>query len=170
MAPIVRTRLELLTQKVYELRPKKAQNNEFVESGLEKLGFSDSNNAKVDWNDKIIKTYGFMLKKNVLGNIRGAQLLYIALRFDYKTGSWLLQYFPFDFSIPFHGGSLTLYSSLWTILILHLLIIWALTWIFVLSDTPFGFLWVTVAKAALFKGLFLINATRKVAVVHLMRW
>ena len=48
MAPIVRTRLELLTQKVYELRPKKAQNNEFVENGLEKLGFSDSNNAKVD--------------------------------------------------------------------------------------------------------------------------
>ena len=29
----------------------------------------------------------FMLKKNVLGRIQGAQLFYIALRFDYKIGS-----------------------------------------------------------------------------------
>ena len=28
-----------------------------------------------------------------------------------------------------HGGSLTLYSSFWTILILHLLIIWVTTWV-----------------------------------------
>ena len=58
-------------------------------------------NTKVDWNDKRMKTDGFVLKKNVLGNIRGAQLLYIVLRFDYKIGSWLLQYFPLVFLIPF---------------------------------------------------------------------
>jgi len=43
-------------------------------------------------------------------------------------------------------------------LILHLLIIWALTWVSVPSDTLFGFLWVVVDKAALFRGLLYINA------------
>ena len=36
--------------------------------------------------------------------------------------------------------------------------------------TSTGFLWVVVAKAALFKGLLHINVTRKVAAMHLMRW
>ena len=72
-------------------------------------------------------------------------------------------------SLP-HGGSLTWYSSPWTILILHLLIIWAFTWVPVPSDTLFGFLWVVVAKTTLFRGLLNINAARKVAAVHSMRW
>ena len=58
-------------------------------------------NTKVDWNDKKMKTDRFMLKKKVFGKIWGAQLFYIALQFDYKIDSWLLQYFPLDFSIPF---------------------------------------------------------------------
>ena len=65
-----------------------------------------------------------------------------------------------------HGRFLTLYSSFWTILILHLLIIWAHTWVSVPSDTLFGFLWVMVAKTTMFRGLLHINAARKVAVVH----
>ena len=69
-----------------------------------------------------------------------------------------------------HGGSLTLYSFLWIILTLHLSIIWALTWVHVLSNTLFGFLWVVVAKAALFRGLFHRNVGRKVAAMHLIRW
>ena len=36
--------------------------------------------------------------------------------------------------------------------------------------TFFGFLWVVVAKVALFRGLLHINAVKKVAVMHLMRW
>ena len=40
-------------------------------------------------------------------------------------------------------------------MILHLLIIWALTWVHVPSNTPSGFLWVVIAKAALFRGLLL---------------
>ena len=32
-----------------------------------------------------------------------------------------------NFRSPLHGGSLTLYSSVWTILALHLLIIWVIT-------------------------------------------
>ena len=75
----------------------------------------------------------------------------------------------FFWSLPY-GGSLTLYSSFWTILILHLLIIWAIAWVPVPSDTLSGFLWVVVAKTALFRGLLNISAARKVAVVHSMQW
>ena len=74
------------------------------------------------------------------------------------------------FPPPSHEGSLTLYSSIWIIFILHLLIIWALTWVLVPSDTFSGFLWVVVAKTALFKGLLHINVVRKVAAVHLIWW
>ena len=69
-----------------------------------------------------------------------------------------------------HGGSLTLYSSFWTTLILHLSIIWATTWVLVPLDTLFDFPWVEKAKAALFRGLFHINAAKKVATKHSMRW
>ena len=82
-------------------------------------------------------------------------------------------YSPFSLSLSrsfIHEGFLTLYSSFWTILILHLLIIWVITWVFVPSDTLFSFLWVVVVKATLFKGLFHINAVRKLAVGHSMRW
>ena len=71
---------------------------------------------------------------------------------------------------PSHGGSLTLYSSLWTILTRHLLIIWTFIWVPIPSDTFFDFLWVVVAKTALFRGLLHINVARKVAAVHLMWW
>ena len=67
-------------------------------------------------------------------------------------------------------GSLTLYSSFWNILIIYLLIIWVSTWVPVPSDTFSSFLWIVVAKVTLFRGLFHINATRKVAAMHLMRW
>ena len=79
----------------------------------------------------------------------------------------LSPFFPFSLS---YGGSLTLYSSLWIILTLHLFIIWAPTWVPVPSDTLFGFLWAVVAKAALFRGFLHINVARKVVVMHLMRW
>ena len=69
-----------------------------------------------------------------------------------------------------HGGFLTLYSSFWTILILHLFIIWAPTWVSIPSDTLFGFLWVMIAKIALFKGFLNINAARKAAAMHSMQW
>ena len=73
--------------------------------------------------------------------------------------------------LPPHEGSFTLYNSPWIILTLHLLIIWALTWVFVQSDNLFGFLWVVVAKTVvLFKGFLHINEARRVAVMHSMRW
>ena len=74
------------------------------------------------------------------------------------------------FRSSIHEGSLTLYSFFWTILILHLLVIWVATWVHVPSDTLSGLLWVVVAKAALFKGLLHINAAKKLAAGHSMQW
>ena len=50
------------------------------------------------------------------------------------------------------------------------MIIWATTWVSVPSDILSGLLWVMVAKETLFRGLLYINAARKLAVGHLMRW
>ena len=66
--------------------------------------------------------------------------------------------------------SYLLYSPFWIIFTLHLLIIWTLTWVLVSSATFSNFLWVMLAKVALFRRLLHINAACKVAVVHLMRW
>ena len=73
-----------------------------------------------------------------------------------------------NFDSPLYGGPLTLYSSIWIILILYLLIIYATTWVLVPSDTFSSLLWVGVAKATLFKGPLHINAPRVLVVEHLM--
>ena len=102
--------------------------------------------------------------------VRGGILSYksITIRYKYNFDYYniLSQFFR---SFP-HGGSFTLYNSPWTILILHLFIIWALTWVLVPLDSLFGFLWVVVVKAGLFSGLLHINVTRKVAAMYSMRW
>ena len=56
------------------------------------------------------------------------------------------------------------------ILALHLLIIQATTWVFVLLDTLSGPLWVGAAKATMFWGLLHINVARKLAAEYLMWW
>ena len=56
------------------------------------------------------------------------------------------------------------------ILILHLSIIQAATRVLIPSDTLSGLLWIEVAKTALFRSLLHINAARKLAAGHLMRW
>ena len=78
----------------------RAQNNEFVENGLENRALINQTNVKVDLDDKWMKLNGFMLKKIVLGTVRGDQFLYISFKFDYKVTSWLLQCFSLDFRSP----------------------------------------------------------------------
>ena len=56
------------------------------------------------------------------------------------------------------------------ILSFHLLIVQATTWVFVPSDTLLDPLWVGTAKAVLSRDFFHINAVKKLAVEHLMRW
>ena len=76
-------------------------------------------------------------------------------------------FFLTNFWSLLHGGSLTLYNSTRTILALHLLNIWALTWVFVPLDTPSGLLCDRVVKVTLFRGLFHINTARVLAMGHL---
>ena len=96
--------------------------------------------------------------------------LYKLITIEYKNNLGRYSVFSLFFWSLSHIGSLTIYSSLRIILILHLLIVWALTWVPVPSDTFFGFLWVVIAKVALFRGLLHINVTRKVAAMYSMRW
>ena len=58
-------------------------------------------NIKVDPDDKKMKLYKFVVKKIILGIIRGDQLLYLSFRFDYKVSSRLLQCSSLPFPIPF---------------------------------------------------------------------
>ena len=112
----------------------------------------------------------FFSRKVVLREVWGDQFLYLYLRYDYKLIFWLLQCFSFDLSPPFiHGRSLTLYSSLWVISILHLSIIWTTTWVLVPSDILSSLLRVVVVKAALFRSFLHINAARKLVARHSMR-
>ena len=79
----------------------KAQNNEFVESGLENWVKMSWITNKVGSVDKNRENDWIKLEKIVLGIVRGDQFLYIPYKFDYKVGSWLLQCFSCDFSIPY---------------------------------------------------------------------
>ena len=65
----------------------KAQNNEFVESGLKNWDLMNQITTTVDSDDKRMKINKFKLKKIVFGTVRGDQFLYISLKFDYKYNS-----------------------------------------------------------------------------------
>ena len=58
-------------------------------------------NIKVDSDDKMMKLYKFVVKKIIIGIIRGDQFLYLSFRFDYKVSSRLLQCSSLHFPIPF---------------------------------------------------------------------
>ena len=55
----------------------KAQNNEFVESGLENWVLVNQKTSKVGLDDKRMKIDKFKLKKVLLNTVRGEQFLYI---------------------------------------------------------------------------------------------
>ena len=74
-----------------------------------------------------------------------------------RRGMWAFSFLP---PIPPSCGcSLTLYSSFWTILVLHLLVTHAYTWIHVPLTTPSNVLLVVVAQIALSRGHVHINGT-----------
>ena len=58
-------------------------------------------NIKVDSDDKKMKLYKFVVKKIIIGIIRGDQFLYLSFRFDYKVSSRLFQCSSLPFPIPF---------------------------------------------------------------------
>ena len=61
------------------------------------------------------------------------------------------------------GRSLTLYSSLWSILVLHLLVIHTHTWVHVPLAIPSDILWAVVTQIALPRGYVHINGDRMLA-------
>ena len=74
------------------------------------------------------------------------------------------------FNLPLMGGSSHYIVFFQIILTVHLLFIGTFTQVHVPSGIFSGFMYTVVVEIALFRGLLHINATRKVAAVHLMRW
>ena len=72
--------------------------------------------------------------------------------------------FPPSLPPPLWEISDIIYPFLWFILLLHLLVIHAHTWVHVPSATPSDTLWAVVAPTALFRGYVHINGVRALAV------
>ena len=102
---------------------------------------------------------GLMIREDEL-TIQGCELLSSLIKQSTKGN----MSFSFPLVLPPYGRSLILYSSLWTILVLHLLVIHAYTWVHVPSATPSDVLWVVMTQIALFKGHAHINGARMLAV------
>ena len=85
-------------------------NNEFIENGLENWVLVNRTNLRMGSNRKVMKRKGFVVKKIVIGRIRGGLFLYIALKFGYKFSSRMLQCFFLSYSITF----LVLFPSFYT--------------------------------------------------------
>jgi len=69
------------------------------------------------------KIYWIYLRKIVINTVRGDQFLYILLEVSYKYSFDCYSVYFLILRSLLHGRSLTLYSSLWTILALYLLIV-----------------------------------------------
>ena len=102
---------------------------------------------------------GLMIREDEL-TIQGCELLSSLIKQSTKGN----MSFSLPLVLPSYGRSLILYSFLWTILVLHLLVIHAYTWVHVPSATPSDVLWVVMTQIALFKGHAHINGARMLAV------
>ena len=71
--------------------------------------------------------------------VRGCHTCINCSRFDIEIIQIATVFSSLFFRSLSHGGSLTLYIPPWIILILHLLIIWAFTWVSIPSDSLSGF-------------------------------
>ena len=66
--------------------------------------------TKVNSDDKRMKIDKFILKKIVLGKVRGDLFLYISFRSDYKVSSYCYSIFLLVFRSPFLIASSSLYT------------------------------------------------------------
>ena len=144
-----------------------AQDNKFVESRLENWALVNLDNSYHEFKDNLNWTSDTNRNRFL---VRGALHSYKLVLTEYNCK--LDCYGPCSRISPilFYRGFLTLYSSLWIILTLHLSTVWDTTWVPVPSDTSPSFLWVVVTKTTLFRCFLHINAVRKVVTVHLIRW
>ena len=154
--------------KIWDMLTQWAQDNKFVESGLKNWVLMNWTTANMSLKDNSNKTTDTNMNRFP---VRGDSRSYKSVETEYKYRLDCYSVPSRVFTVPLvRGRSLTLCNSSWIILILHLLIIYAITWVLVPSDTFFSFLWVAIAKTVLFRGLLHINAIRKVAAMHLMWW
>ena len=119
-------------------------------------------NRKVDWINP---------KKIVISRVWGSQFLYISCKFDYKVGTWLLQYFSLDFSDPHSMVGL-----------FHYIVFFKRSWPFTCWSAkplleclshrtpPQALLCAGAVNIVLFRSFFHINVVRKLAIESLMWW
>ena len=129
---------------------------------IQELGFNEFDNRAVStkgmWASHDLD--GLMIRGDEL-TIRGCELLSNLIKQSTKGDE---SFSPSGRPPPFYGRSLTLYSSLWTIMVLHLLVIHTYTWMHIPSATSSDILWVVVTQIALFRGHVHINKVRMLAV------
>ena len=142
-----------------------------MESGLENWVKTSLTTNKVNSIDKNKKVDWINPKKIVSDRVRGSQFLYISYKFDYKVGSWLLQYFSLDFSDPHSMVGL-----------FHYIVIFKRSWPYICWSSqplleclshrtpPQAPLCARAANIAMFRGFFHSNVARKLGTEPLMWW
>ena len=97
--------------------------------------------VKDDWVGTRDTELGELMIRGDELTIQGCELLFKLIKQSTKgdVSSFLPPVVP-----PSNGRSLTLYSYIWTILVLHLLVIQAYTWVHIPLATPSDILWVVV--------------------------
>ena len=130
---------------------------------VQKLGFDETTVDVESEDDQVgIKNTG-MDGLTVWGNRLLAwwyELSFGLIHQRHEKGTWAS---PPHEAPPSCGRSLTLYGSLQSILILHLLVILAHTWVRVPSATPSDVLWATVTQIALSRGHVYISGVGMLA-------
>ena len=115
-------------------------------------------NVRDDWaGTRNTELDGLLIRGDEL-TIQGCEFLSVLIKQSTKGGMYAFL-FP---SCPC-GCSLTLYSSFWTILVLHLLVIYAYTWVHIPSAIPSDVLRAMVTQVALSRGHVHINGARMLA-------
>ena len=110
-----------------------------------------------------IELDGLMIRGDEL-TIRGCELLFGLIKQSTKRG--MSAFFSLRSSPLSYGRPLTLYSFFWTILVLHLLVIHAYTWVHVPSATPSDILWIAVVEGKFFTPYgFISLATRTTSIL-----
>ena len=124
---ICRVAIFWLGPKVNGIQAQSTHYNEFVESGSKSQALMSLTTVNVDVRDDRIGTRNTKLDGLIIQGdeltIRGCELLSSLIKQSTKGN----MSFSFPLVLPPYGRSLILYSSLWTILVLHLLVIHAYT-------------------------------------------
>ena len=116
----VRTKFEFPAHYVDGLRPKKLQNNEFVECGLKNWALVNQTNPKKDSNDKRMKRKKGCVENVVLGKVRGGPFFSITHKSNYKFYSRMLYCFSPFLPVSFRSPNLVSPFFFYTLPSFHL--------------------------------------------------